>query len=155
MDQIKSIFDGQFTIKFNINEDKYKSIAICHEYNISIINHVKLNGISVIQFRKSTSAEQPINLAVAYRSPSSSQINFFNYLIDIVEENNIDIFLGHFNVSAFHDTLLNNMTLQRFQMIVTEPTHIGGGLIDHAYLGNSFMKNKQASSLMRNICTYI
>ena len=29
LDQIKSIFDGQFTIEFNINEDKYKSIAIC------------------------------------------------------------------------------------------------------------------------------
>ena len=43
------------------------------------------------------------------------------------------------------------MTLQRFQMIVTEPTYIGGDLRDHVYLGNSFMKKKEASSLMRNI----
>ena len=64
-----------------------------------------------MQFQ-STSADQPINLAVVYQSSSSS----------------------------------------RFQMILTEPIHNdGGGLIDHVYLGNSFMKKKQASSLMRNI----
>ena len=116
-----------------------------------LLNHVKLNGISVIQFWKSTFADQPINLAVVNRSPGSSQVNFVNYLIIIVEENNIDILLGDLNINAFHVTLLNNMILQRFQMTVTEPTHNGGGLIDHVYLGNSFMKNKQASSLMRNM----
>ena len=117
---VKSIFNGQFTIEFNINEDKYKSIGICYKDNISIINHhVKLNGISVIQFQKCTFADQPVNLAVVYRSPSSCQVNFVNYLVDIVEENNIDILLGDFNINAFHDTLLTNMTLQRFQMIVT------------------------------------
>ena len=102
------------------------------------------------QFPKSTFTDEPINLAVVYRSPNSCQVNFVNYLIDIVEKKNIDILLGNFNISAIHYALLN-MTLQRFQMTVTEPTHIGGGLIDHVYLGNSFMKNKQASSLMRSI----
>ena len=151
LDQIKSIFNGQFTTEFNINEDKYKSIAICYKDNISILNHVRLNGISVMQFQKSTFADQPINLAVVYRSPSSSQVDFVNYLTDIVEENKVDILLGDFNIIALHDTLLTNMTLQGFQMIVTEPTHIDGGLIDHVYLRNSFMRNKEASGLMRNI----
>ena len=40
LDQIKSIFNGQFTIESNINEDKYKSIAIFYKDNVSIINHV-------------------------------------------------------------------------------------------------------------------
>ena len=57
--------------------------------------------------------------------------------------------MGDFNINAFHVTLPNNMVLQKFQMIVTEPTYNGGGLVDHVYLGNSFMKNKQESSLMR------
>ena len=100
----------------------------------------------MIQFQKSTFADQPINLVVVYQSPSSSQVNFVNYLIDIVEKNNIDILLDDFNINALHDTLLTNMTFQIFQMTVTEPTHIDGGLIDHVYL-----RNKQASSLMRNI----
>ena len=104
----------------------------------------------MIQFQKSTFTDQPINLAFVYRSPSSSQVNFVNYLIDIFQKNNIDILLGDFNINDIHYALLN-MTLQRFQMIVTEPTHVCGGLIDHVYLGNSFMKNKQASSLMRSI----
>ena len=98
----------------------------------------------MIQFQKCTFADQPVNLAVVYRSPSSCQVNFVNYLVNIVEENNIDILLGDFNINAFHDTLLTNMTLQRFQMIVSEPTHIDGGLIDHVYLRNTF-KEKQAS----------
>ena len=104
----------------------------------------------MIQFQKSTFTDQPINLAFVYRSPSSSQVNFVNYLINIVQKNNIDILLGDFNINDIHYALLN-MTLQRFQMIVTEPTHVCGGLIDHVYLGNSFMKNKQVSSLMRSI----
>ena len=102
------------------------------------------------QFQKSTFTNEPINLAVVYRSPSSPQVNFVNCLINIVEKKNIDILLGNFNINAIHYALLN-MTLQRFQMIVTEPTDTGGGLIDHVYLGNSFMENKQASSLMRSI----
>ena len=105
-------------MEFNVNEDKYKNIAICYKDNISIINHVKLNDILVIQFQKSPFADQPINVAVVYRSPSSSRVNFVNYLIDIVEENDIDILLGDFNINAFHDTLLNNMTLQRLQVII-------------------------------------
>ena len=44
-----------------------------------------IQTISVIQFRKSTFADQQINLAVVYRSPSSSRVNFFNYLIDTAE----------------------------------------------------------------------
>ena len=86
----------------------------------------------MIQIRISTFADQPVNLAIVNRSPSSSRVNFVNYLIDIVEENNIDILLGDFNINAFHVTL-PNMILQRFQMIVTETTHNGGGLIDHVY----------------------
>ena len=35
--QIKSIFDGQYTIEFSINEDEYKSIAMAIKI-ISIIN---------------------------------------------------------------------------------------------------------------------
>ena len=105
----------------------------------------------MIQFRKSTVADQLINPAVVYHSPSLFRVNFVNYLIDIVEENNVDILLGDFNINTFHVTLPNNIILKRFQMIVTELTHNGGGLIDHVYLRNSFMKNKQTSSLMRNI----
>ena len=67
----------------------------------------------MIQFQKSTFTDQPINLAFVYRSPSSSQVNFVNYLIDIVQKNNIDILLGDFNINDIHYALLN-MTLQRF-----------------------------------------
>ena len=65
----------------------------------------------VIQFQKCTFADQPINLAVVYRLLSSCQVSFVNYLIDIVEENNIDILLDDFKINAIHDRLLNNMTL--------------------------------------------
>ena len=58
----------------------------------------------MIQFQKSSFAYQPINFAVVYQSPSSSQVNFVNYLIDIVEENDIDILLDDININAFHDT---------------------------------------------------
>ena len=41
LDQIKSIFNGQFKIEFNINEDKCKNMVIRYKDNISIINHIK------------------------------------------------------------------------------------------------------------------
>ena len=98
LDQIKSIFNRQFKIEFNINEDKCKNIVIRYKDNICIINHVKRNGILVIQFQKVTFANQPINLLVVYPpSLSSSQVNFVNYMIDIVEEYNIQILLGDLN----------------------------------------------------------
>ena len=104
----------------------------------------------MIKFQKCTFEDQAINLAVVYRSPSSSRINFVDYLVDIVD--NIDIFLGDFNINSFHDTRLNNTALHiRFQMIITKPTHFDGGLIDHLYLGNSPTKSNQASSLIRYI----
>ena len=65
------------------------------------------------QFQKSTFTNEPINLAVLYRSPSPPQVNFVNCLINIVEKKNIDILLGNFNINAIHYALLN-MTLQRF-----------------------------------------
>ena len=97
LDQIKSIFNGQFKIEFNINEDKCKNIMIRYKDNISIINHVKWNGISVIQFQKVTFGNQPINHSVVYPSPSSFQVNFVNYIIDIVEEYYIEVLLGDLN----------------------------------------------------------
>ena len=51
-----------------------------------------------------------------------------NYLVDIVEEYNMDVSLGGFNINAFHDTLQNDITLQRFQMIRTKPMHFDGGV---------------------------
>ena len=50
--------------------------------------------------------------------------------------------MGNFKIITFPDTIPNNMILQRFQMISTEQTHIDEGLIDHSYLGNSFVKKK-------------
>ena len=139
LDQIKSIFKGQFKIEFNLNEDKYKSM-IRYKDNISIINYFKSNGISVIQFQKGTFADQSVTFAVVYWSPSSSSANFVNYILDIVEEYNIKILLGDFNISAFHDTLLNKTTLQRFQIVATEATHrLCKGLIDHVYLRKIFL----------------
>ena len=41
LDQIKSIFNGQFKIEFSINEDKCKNMVIRYKDNISIINHIK------------------------------------------------------------------------------------------------------------------
>ena len=107
LDQIKSIFNGQFKIEFNINEDKCKNIMIHYKDNISIINHVKWNGISVIQFQKVTFGNQPVNLSVVYPSPSSYQVNFVNYIIDIVEEYNIEILLGDLNNFFFYQSFLS------------------------------------------------
>ena len=56
----------------------------------------------MIQFQKVTFANQPINLSVVYPpSPSSAQVNFVNYMIDIVEEYNFEILLGDLNKIFF------------------------------------------------------
>ena len=64
LDQTNSIVNREFKVKCDTNEGKCKSIAICYKDNISILNHVKLNGVSVMQFQKSTFSDQPINLVV-------------------------------------------------------------------------------------------
>ena len=99
----------------------------------------------MIQFQKGTFADQSVNFAVVCWSPSSSSANFVNYILDIVKEYNIKILLGDFNINAFHDTLLNKTTLQRFQIVATEATRrLCKGLIDHVYLRKKFY-GKQTS----------
>ena len=52
LDQTKLIFNEQFKIEFKINEDQHKNIVVCSKDDLSITNHVKLNGISGIQYQK-------------------------------------------------------------------------------------------------------
>ena len=85
---------------YTCNRDTF--MKLCAEMLFRFQWH--LNIISVIKFQKSTFADQPINPAVVYRSPSSSRVKFVNYLVDIVQEYNMNVSLGDFNINAFHDT---------------------------------------------------
>ena len=144
------MFSKHFEIQFNISDVKYRSIAICYKNDISIINHVKLDGISVIQFQKSSFDMESVNMAVVYRSPNTSKNEFIFNLAGVIEDYNINILLGDFNINSFCYTIQNS-TLDRFQMIIKEPTHIDGGLLDHIYLENCFMRDKESTVLTRSI----
>ena len=62
-----------------------------------------------------------------------------------VKENNIDILQGSFSINALdakHQDRLS-ICLAEYTHIIHEPTHLGGGLLDHFYVQGNFLSSKK------------
>ena len=70
-----------------------------------------------------------------YRKHDCSQQTFYRQLKDLVDANDVDIIAGDFNLkpNAQLDSILS-----LFDQLVSEPTHLGGSILDHVYVKASF-----------------
>ena len=98
-----------FNIEENINgfileynhcaSHKFKSLAICYR-EMTLIEHVKFPGVSIITFLKSKFSPDPFTLLLIYRQPGNVQQSFYDNLTGIFEIKKIDVVLGDFNIDA-------------------------------------------------------
>ena len=74
---------------------------------------------------------------LVYRSPNSSLTSFYNTLENFLMRYYIDIVLGDFNINTLNGANINLQNLfSNYTLVVIEPTHISGSLIDHVYVYN-------------------
>ena len=51
-----------------------------------------------------------------------------------------DIILGDFNIDALESNVNLNQFLTGYTLVVNEPTHISGSLLDHCYIKNDVLQ---------------
>ena len=89
----------------------------------------------------------PVTIIVIYRSPSISISIFFNRVARVLNQKQIHILIGDFDDDALDHKA--NQRLWRFsesyELIVSRPTHLDGGLLDHVYFSKSFMCGKKVA----------
>ena len=97
------------------------------------------DAISIFTLRNQQFSNNPISAALIYRSPNSPLTGFIDCLRYLVGRS-IDILLGDSNIYAFDKPSYTRLkeVLCNYNLKVSEPTHLDGGLLDHVYLSKSF-----------------
>ena len=149
--EIENVLNN-FSIEYNTSiQSKFKSLAMCHKNSITLLEHDKHEGISLLKLRKHGVCD--FTIAMIYRQPSVVlNTTFYDHIAQLVSQENIDILLGDLNINALdsrNDVL--GYVLSQYVLLVDEPTHISGGLIDHVYVKKSFLENKTVLSSVRSV----
>ena len=142
---------GGFYVTYNSSDDRFSSLALCYCDNLYLLNHVKMNGFSILTFRKPSFPDDTIILL--YKKNSILQALFLSQLQDLLCSEQILIILGDFNADAFYsnnNTSLSN-SLERNSMVVQDLTDLNGSLIDHIYISNATLDKFQATVTIMNI----
>ena len=61
--------------------------------------------------------------------------------------------LGDFKIDALYYDSYNPLQqkLENYKLLVSEPTHMDGGLLDHAYVARSFSTDKVSTTVIKNV----
>ena len=143
-----------FNYLHNIAADKFQSISFCYKSHVEIINYHYVTGISIIDFKKTPFQSDPINIVLLYRKNNACLLTFYRTLNDILQLYTIHLIMGDFNVNAQDqesNQALYNRMLQHYQQIVKEPTHLGGGSLDHVYVRKSFLKGFKVDRVVKYV----
>ena len=72
--------------------------------------------------------------------------------MELIAYDDIDIIVGDFNIDALDpENHYLSEVLSSYKMIVNEPTHLAGGLLDHVYLKNSFTEEKEIKCFVKDV----
>ena len=131
-----------WNIIHNINTDKYSSIAVClhRKYSIVLCNVYHIPAATLISLEKE-GMQHPIHILLIYRKSSTAN-NDFCYMIrhmNSIVGNDINIILGDFNIDGYKENTDLKTLLEEYTMIVNDPTHISGSLLDHIYVKTTFL----------------
>ena len=78
----------------------------------------------------------PLRILLLYRKKAQPTPGFLEALSYISASMDIDIVVGDFNLKP--DIQLTN-ALSQYEQLVLEATHIGGSILDHAYVKKSLL----------------
>ncbi|XP_066910247.1 uncharacterized protein [Clytia hemisphaerica] len=142
-----------FNIEYNNNSiNRFQNTACCTNSSIQILECNKAAGYTLIKFKKETFSSRPISLLILYRPPNSSRNTFREELLQLTSYDDVDIIVGDFNIDALDPTNQDlNEILSSFKMIVNEPTHLAGGLLDHVYIKTSFISQREVNCFIKDI----
>ena len=132
---------SSFKIYFNSCGERHQNLAIClREYTV-LLKHGTFPGISTIDITKSSFSYDMIRIMLVYRSPNSSLTSFYNTLENFLRRYCIDMVLGDFNINTLNGANINLQNIfSNYTLLVNEPTHISGSLIDHVYVYNESLQ---------------
>ena len=133
-----------WNIIHNINTDKYNSIAVClqRKYSIVLRNVYHIPASTLISLEKE-GVQHQIHILLLYRKSSITNNDFY-YMIrhmNSIVDNDITIILGNFNIDAYKENTDLKLLLEQYTMIVNDPTHLSGSLLDHIYVKTTFLNN--------------
>ena len=130
---IESRFQKHFKVHFNSNENKYISIAFCYSTRVSVLDHEYHNPISIKAITKLQFYEYPMTIVLVYQSPNSPIASFLDDLVYFTNARTIDVLLGDLNINDFDGDAYTRLdeVLSSYKLMVKEPTHLNGGLLDH------------------------
>ena len=126
-----------FNVIHNLNNDKYCSIAIClNRNNVELLYMYHIPSATLVTVKK-RHILIPLHILLLYRK-NTSAVQELVYLIQHMNshvDNGVHIILGDFNIDAFtnRNTELQEI-LNHYKLLVNEPTHLSGSLLDHIYI---------------------
>ena len=151
---IESSFNkNTFQIQFNNSTgSKFESLAVLSNQLCRINWHSKFEGISIFNVSKTVFSNTSVTIALLYRQQNCSSSNFQNIVVYLVNQG-IDIIMGDFNINFLDTTAFAPLidTLHLYEQIVTEPTHLDGGLIDHVHIRKNLLINIDISTMVCNV----
>jgi len=150
---IQHTLQHHFNITYNNSSiNCFQNSALCHKPFIEILECNTVSGFSLVKFRKETFSVHPIQLLLLYRQPNLPTAIFYDDLAQLVRCHDISIIMGDFNIDALdpENDYIKNM-LSSYQMIVHEPTHLAGGLLDHAYVKTDFLNRRNIRCSVKSV----
>ena len=140
---ITTKFQNKFSMYYNSSTDKYRRIAFGYSSNIFLCESSIFCSMSLVNVKKSTFLDKPVKVALLYRPPNSSSL-FLRNMKSWIDEKNPDILFGDFNINALCTDSYSNLrhTLTNYKLLVSQPTHLDGVLLDHVYIADSFSGHK-------------
>ena len=86
-----------FNINFNINGNKFLSLAYGCRNDVDVLNKFDANSASIISFKKHAFADRIFTLILVYRKQSMHMQEFFQMLQYLLATYSVDIIAGDFN----------------------------------------------------------
>ena len=140
-----------FNEYYNHNEDRFCSLASPYRDSIQIIENLDISNFTVLKVVKTSLPTNPIKILLLYRKCSVKQNTFNETLKYLVDSQDVDIILGDFNINALAVDGDLAFLLEAYEMIVNDPTHISGSLLDHVYVKKTLSSDFYITCMVKNI----
>jgi len=93
-----------------------------------------------------------LDIISIYRSSDEPFSSVVHYLQELLNNNKTTLLIGDVNYCFTQQNPLSRfLTQEKFEQLVTSPTHIKGGIIDHAHLRES---DKKLTKVVKQKCHY-
>ena len=148
-DSIESFLDN-FTIIYNNNNDKFKSLAMCFNRSINLNDSMHAPGISQVTLTKNTFFNIPMKIIILYRKQSWPVPSFIDRLVQLLYDD-IHIIMGDFNMDAFKQNERLTIALRSYELIIKSATHLSGGQLDHVYVKKSLLDQIHIESVIHTV----